>query len=147
MLSRQTLKRKSEASLSHYASQAWSVLEPGRSYIHNWHIDLICEFLTSVSAGRFKRLLITLPPRHMKSLLVSVLWPTWSWITRPESRWIFASYAANLSIKSSLDRRALINSQWYQNFWRDRLTLTDDQNEKAEFTNSRRGIMFCLGSA
>ena len=147
MLSRQTLKRKSEASLSHYASQAWSVLEPGRSYIHNWHIDLICEFLTSVSAGRFKRLLITLPPRHMKSLLVSVLWPTWSWITRPESRWIFASYAANLSIKSSLDRRALINSQWYQNFWRDRLTLTDDQNEKAEFTNSRRGIMFSTSVA
>src|ERR1700719_1898237 len=121
-----------EESLGAFVREAWPVLEPGRRYVHGFHIDAICEFLTAVSEGRIRRLIITVPPRHMKSILTSVLWPTWWWTAHPESRWVFASYSARLSIKHNLDRRAVIQSEWYQYLWRDRFGLTEEQNEKSE---------------
>jgi hypothetical protein len=61
-----------------------AIVEPGTQYVHGWHIDAICEHLEAVSLGQIFNLLINMPPRHMKSLLVSVFWPTWQWIRRSE---------------------------------------------------------------
>src|SRR5215469_4003083 len=38
----------------------------------NWHIELIAAQLAAVRAGRIRRLLVNLPPRHLKSHLASV---------------------------------------------------------------------------
>ena len=127
-------------SLRIYIEKAWSVVEPGREFISGWHIDAICEHLEAVTRGEIHRLLINIPPRHMKSLLVSVFWPTWVWATAPESRWIFASYAEKLSTRDSLKCRRIIQSQWYQKRWGDRFTLTSDQNVKTRFENDKTGF-------
>src|SRR5262249_30647513 len=102
---------------------------------------LVCEYLEAVTAGECRHLLINLPPRSMKSLLVSVMWPTWEWIRRPGGRWIFASFADTLATKHSLDRRTIIQSSWYQSRCGDRVRLTDGQNAKAELQNTARGVM------
>jgi len=127
-------------SLRIYIEKAWPVVEPGRAFISGWHIDAICEHLEAVTRGEIHRLLINIPPRHMKSLLVSVFWPTWVWATAPESRWIFASYAEKLSTRDSLKCRRIIQSQWYQKRWGDRFTLTSDQNVKTRFENDKTGF-------
>ena len=135
------LKRHAEQSLRRYVEQAWSILEPETPFLPNWHIDYLVELLEAVTAGQITRLLINLPPRYMKSLLVSVLWPTWEWIQAPQRRWIFASYAESLSSKHSIDRRTILQSPWYQHRWGDRVRLASDQNLKHEFMNTRRGHM------
>lgn len=128
--------------MAEFIRQAWHVIEPGTEYLHNWHIDATCEYLQAVDAGQITRLLINMPPRMMKSITVSVMWPVWSWIRLPESRWMFASYAANLSTQHSVDRRTVIQSDWYQARWRDRYQLTSDQNVKTEYQNDKQGRMF-----
>src|SRR5450631_1715740 len=70
------LKREAEQSLYNYVRQAWSILEPEVRFLSNWHIEYVVEHLEAVTAGQITRLLINMPPRYMKSLLVSVLWPT-----------------------------------------------------------------------
>jgi predicted phage terminase large subunit-like protein len=135
------LSLTAKQSLRSYVEQAWPILEPAVPFLPNWHIDYLIEHLEAVTAGQITRLLINIPPRYMKSLLVSVLWPTWEWIQYPSYRWIFASHAESLSIKHSLDRRSLLCSPWYQGRWSDRVRLSSDQNEKREFLNSRRGHM------
>lgn len=130
-----------EQSLSQYIAWSWSIIEPDRPYRRNWHIDLAAEYLEAVSRGQIRRLIINWPPRHMKSILVSVDWPTWEWTTRPGSRWLFLSYSSSLSTKHSLDRRAIIESDAYQARWGDRVHLSADQNQKTEFQNTRRGVM------
>jgi predicted phage terminase large subunit-like protein len=77
----------------------------------------------------------------MKSLLVSVMWPTWEWISHPGRRWICSSYAESLSHKHSHDRRTLLQSAWYQERWGTRVQLAADQNMKGEFANTARGVM------
>src|SRR5262249_45031468 len=88
-----------------------------------------------------RRLLVNMPPRYMKSLLISVLWPTWEWIRCPSRRWIFASYSESLALKHSLDRRTVLQSPWYQSRWGTGVVLAPDQNEKGEFQNTARGHM------
>ena len=135
------LAREAERSLIAFVEQFWHVLEPDRIFMPNWHINLLCEHLQSITDGHNTRLLINLPPRYMKSLIVTVFWPTWEWIRHPTNRWIFASYAEALSAKHSLDRRTVIQSPLYQSRWGHIVTLAADQNVKHEFQNTRRGIM------
>lgn len=132
--------RSPDISLSQFIRESWHVIEPGTPYVHGWHIDAISEHLEAVSAGQIHRLIINMPPRHMKSILVSVCWPAWEWTYRPETRALFASYAQTLSVRDSLKCRRLILSPWYQKHWGDQFQLTGDQNAKVRFENSRTGF-------
>jgi predicted phage terminase large subunit-like protein len=128
-----------EVSLKLYIEQAWKVLEPATPFISGWHLDVICEHLEAVYNGEIRNIIINIPPRHMKSLAVSVFFPTWVWINEPSSRWLFSSYAQDLSTRDSLKCRRLINSEWYQSHWSDRYTITTDQNQKTRFENDKTG--------
>jgi predicted phage terminase large subunit-like protein len=126
-------------SLREFVRQAWPIIEPLTPFVPGWHIDAIVDHLDAVTRGDIRNLLINVPPRHMKSLLVSVLWPAWEWIQHPERRWLYSSYAASLSIRDSVKCRTLIESPWYQRFWGDRFALASDQNTKTRFDNNRSG--------
>lgn len=126
-------------SLKHFVRVMWHVLEPATPFVEGWHIDAIIEHLEAISRGQIRNLIINIPPRHMKSLLVSVFWLAWEWIDHPELRWLFASYAAGLSIRDSVNSRRLIESPLYRSFWGDRYSLTTDQNTKGRFDNNRSG--------
>jgi predicted phage terminase large subunit-like protein len=128
-----------EKELATFVRLAWHVLEPATDFVSGWHLDAIAEHLEAVNAGQIRNLLINMPPRHMKSLAVSVFWPVWTWLNRPNVRWLFSSYAQNLSIRDSLKCRRLIESPWFQDRWSDRFTLTSDQNQKMRFENDHTG--------
>src|SRR5580692_6538037 len=125
--------------LGEFVRQAWHVIEPSTPFVPGWHIDAIVEHLEAVTRGEIRNLLINVPPRHMKSLLVSVFWPAWEWIEHPERRWLYSSYAASLSIRDSVNCRRLIESPWYHARWGHVFRLTSDQNTKGRFDNNRSG--------
>lgn len=124
-----------------FVREAWPIIEPATAYQHNWHIDAVCAYLERVDVGEITRSVINMPPRHMKSILVSVLWPCWRWTRSPGLRFIFASYSHKLSIKHSIDRRTVIESGWYQQHWGHKVTLRRDFNRQDEFVNTARGHM------
>jgi len=130
--------------LGEFVRQAWHVVEPSTPFIPNWHIDAMAEHLEAVSRGEIRNLLINVPPRHAKSLLVSVFWPVWEWIRWPERRWLFSSYAVSLSIRDSLKCRRPIESPWFQSHWGDRFRLTGDQNQKSRFENDKTGYRLSM---
>lgn len=127
-------------SLRKFIPEAWRIIEPSK-FVPNWHIDAIAEHLEAVTVGDILDLLITVPPRHSKSLIVSVLWPVWEWIDHPYFRWMFASYGFNLSVRDSVKRRNLIKSKWYQDRWADKFTIVPDQDTKAKYENDKHGYM------
>lgn len=127
-------------SLREYIPGAWNIVEPN-TFIPNWHIDAIADHLQAVTNGDIKDLLITIPPRHSKSLIVAVLWATWEWTSVPSSRWVFASYAFGLSVRDSIKRRRIIQSPWYQDRWGSRYHLIEEQNTKIRYENNKQGFM------
>lgn len=133
-----------ESSLVAYVRQAWHVLEPSTDYVHGWHVDVICEHLEAVTVGQIKSLIINVPPGMMKSLLVSVFWPTWDWIKNPHRRYLTAAYAQTLSTRDSVKSRRLIQSMWYQERWGHKYTLLVDQNQKTRYENDKSGLRVAL---
>lgn len=134
--------RAAESSLYEFTKQAWHVIEPGTSFVEGWHLQAISEHLEAVTDGDIRRIVINIPPRHMKSIQVAVMWPVWTWVSRPEYRWLFSSYAGSLSVRDSLKCRRLIQSQWFQERWGHVFRLTGDQNAKTFFENDKYGYRF-----
>jgi predicted phage terminase large subunit-like protein len=149
-----------ERHLRHFVKQAWHIVEPSTEYKHNWHIDALCDHLEATlpqvvgdartsGPGAIRDLLVTMPPRAMKSLIISVFFPAWVWIDHPEIRFLYASYAQMLATDHSQLTRMVIESDWYQARWGDRFQLADDDNLKTRFSNTARGqrIATSVGSA
>jgi predicted phage terminase large subunit-like protein len=142
-------KRKCELSLAFFIKEAWSIIEPGQPYIHGWHIDFICAHLEAITRGEvredgtpYNRLLVNVPPGTMKSLLIGVFWPAWEWGPQnmPHMRYVCASHSQDLAVRDGLRMRRLIQSEWYQKRWGDRVQLTGDQNQKIKFENTETGF-------
>ena len=115
-------------------------------FVPGWHVDAIAEHLEAVSRGDIVRLLITVPPRHTESTIVSVAWPSREWIDHPERRWLFTSYAESLSIRDNVRSRRLIQSAWYQHAWSDRFEFAGDQNSKTRVDNDHGGHRIAVGT-
>jgi predicted phage terminase large subunit-like protein len=124
---------------SAFARRAWSELEPYVEFVDGWFVDAIAYHLEAVTAGQIRNLLICMPPRLMKSTLVSQMWPAWEWTERAELRYLTSSYAYDLALKDAVRHRRLVLSLWYQRLWGDRVRLTTDQNVKSRFDNDRGG--------
>ena len=151
--SAEKLKREASrlsSNLREFVEAAWPILEPVTELSWNWHLELICEYLTLIKENRFKEIcgaemegiIFNVPPRSMKSLLITVFFPVWVWTSDPSRRWMFASYAEKLSTQHSLYRRNVIESPWYQRLWGHIFQLAKDQNLKSHYENSARGAMF-----
>jgi hypothetical protein len=94
-----------------FTIDAWPLVEPATPFVSNWHIEAIAEHLEAATRGELRRLVINVPPRHMKSLQVAVFWPAWVWLSHPERRFLYASYAEKLSVSHSVICRRLIQSR------------------------------------
>ncbi len=139
MVRKEQLRRAASASLYEFVKQSWAVVEPGIPFIESWHIEQICEHLEALSAGEIRRLLINIPPRHSKSTIVSVMFPAWEWIAKPEEKFLCASYSGTLSIRDNLKTRRLIQSPWYSERWGHMFSFAGDQNAKQRFENDKTG--------
>lgn len=129
-------------SLAKFLKYAWPTIEPGTELIWNWHIDAICEHLEAVTRGEIKNLVINIPPGHMKSVIVSVAWPAWEWISRPEAKGLFASYAMDLALRDAVRSRDLILSPWYQELFTPEWTMSVAQDVKSNYVNTLKGSRF-----
>jgi len=134
--------------LAAFTRKTFTTVDPGAVYQHNWHIDLIAEYLEACTRGEIKRLIINMPPRYMKSISVSVAWPAWLLGRNPSEQIMVASFADNLAIKLSTDCRLVLQSQWYRDIFPGTV-ITGDQNEKRKFVTTQRGyrIATTVGSS
>src|ERR1017187_1735262 len=138
---RMLLEDRLAGDLASFAKKAWTVLNPTRPLIWSWHYDYLCEMLTLVKQRRLRRLIVNIPPRTLKSTLVTVFFPSWVWITEPEHRFLTASYSLDLSTEHSVTRRSLLQSPWFQRLFGDRFRLAGDRNQVAQYANNKRGCM------
>ena len=127
--------------LATFIHKTFNTVNHGVKYNHNWHIDLLAEYLKEVNAGNIKRLIINIPPRSLKSVCVSVAFPAWLLGNKPNSRIIVASYSELLSLKHSTDCRLVVSSKWFANTFPD-FKLDDRQNEKHKFATTQNGYRF-----
>lgn len=128
---------KCKRSFHFFVKQSWHVVFPHEEFVDGEHIRLICAELEACYYGRQKRLIINIPPRHMKSTLVNVFFVAWVWTRSPGKKFICTSHSEKLTSRDSLLCRTLITSEWYQSHFPVRLNR--DQSEKLNFMNTDMG--------
>lgn len=125
-------------SLPEFIRAAWHV-RSNRPLIPGWHIDAVAEHVQAAFAGEIRKLAINIPPRTLKSEVVSVFAPAWEWTHRPETRFLTASYVDKLATDFSVWSRDLIRSQWYRARWGHLFEMKSDADLKTRYFNDQGG--------
>ncbi|HEX3918858.1 MAG TPA: phage terminase large subunit [Caulobacteraceae bacterium] len=100
--------------LTAFTERVFATISPGDKYDPNWHVEVMTEALRQVHFGETRRLLITVPPRHGKSITTAVAFPAWGLGLDPCRKFIVASYGGELASKHARDFRMVIDSPWYR---------------------------------
>ncbi len=119
-----------------FTEYAFGVVRPGIPFKPNWHIEAITYKLAQVARGEVKRLIITLPPRSLKSLCASVALPAWFLGHNPALRVVVACYSDQLSRTHANDFRSLVNDTIYQHVFPGMRLIRDTDRE---IVTDRRG--------
>ena len=121
-----------------FSHRAFRELNGATPYLGNWHLDVMAAKLEAVRRGEVTRLAIALPPRHLKSHMVSIAFAAFVLGHDPARQIICASYSQDLADKLSRDCRGLINAGFYRALFET--TLAPDKQAVAEFATTRGGF-------
>ncbi len=128
--------------LRDFCQGGWHVHEQRKALSWRWHHDAICAHLEAVTAGHIQFLLVTLPPRTLKSRLISVMWPAWEWLRDPGLQYLAVSAIDLVVFRDARRNRELILSPWYQQHFRPDWKLQsgkEGQKAKGNFVNTAGG--------
>jgi predicted phage terminase large subunit-like protein len=139
MKDKQLLQAILRTDLKSFICKVFDTINPGIAFNNAWYLDLIADHLESIEYDAYKRLVINIPPRCLKSVSISVAWPAWLLGRQPHKRIIVASYSEQLSIKHSLDCRAVMQSQWYQELF-PQTVISPSHNRKNKFMTTQFGF-------
>jgi predicted phage terminase large subunit-like protein len=122
-----------------FVRKVFHMLNPSATFHMNWHIRAIAHHLEQVWLGNIKRLIITVPPRSLKSIMCSVALPAYVLGQDPTKRLIVASYSADLAIKHGNDFRTVVNSAEYRDIFPG-MRISPMKNTQSEVVTTRNGF-------
>lgn len=127
------------ASFEYYARTFLKVVEPETVFEWNWHLTELCVACEKLYYGEIQNLDINIPPRTLKTIIVSVLFPCWVWTKKNSTKIMSASSSFELSNSINIKRRDLIRSAPHQTLFP--ITLKDHADRISFFENTSNGFM------
>ena len=94
-----------------------------------------------VMDGKIKRLITTVPPRHLKSIIYSVALPAFLLGQDPTKRIICVSYSNDLTVKHAIDFRAVMSSPWYRRVFPNTM-ISREKDTQSETMTTARGYRY-----
>lgn len=117
-------------------------------YLDGWLVRDLCaqleRFSRDVAAGLSPRLLISLPPRHGKTMHCAERFPAWHLGRHPKHKVIVASYSLSLARDATRAAREVAQSLAYRAIF-PRIQLAADTRAKADWRTRDNGGMKAVG--
>ena len=113
------------------------IVSSGSQLMRNWHIEAIAEVLCKVMRGEIRRVIITVPPRSLKSICASVALPAFILGRDPTARIICVSYSEGLARKHANDCRAVMRSPLYRSLFPGTRISSSKDTEFEAMTTAR----------
>lgn len=125
----------------------WSfkILHQSLPYEDAPHVHYLCQLLQDEherilrKEEKDKDIIINIPPRASKSLITSVCFLPFVWITNPHATFICVSFDSQLALLSSQFSNDIIKHPEYQELFGDRFQLRKDADSKNYFANNKGG--------
>ena len=128
--------------LSSFIAKCFATLEHGGSYRENWHVHHIAYQLTRISKGDVRRLMINIPPRHLKSMCVTVAYTAWAMGHDPSLKVMTVSYGAELAEELAGHFRMIVNTDWYRRLFP---AFKVNRSSKGKITTTQNGVRYAFG--
>lgn len=112
-----------------------------QSFVPNWHHRAVGNALMRVWSGECRRLIILAPPRSLKSIMTSVVFPAWCLGHDPARKFLCASHSLDLVGKHSRDFGLVIRSPPFRRIF-PRFALASDREAQNEIVTTMRGGRF-----
>ena len=103
-----------------------------------------CFELEKVINGETPRLLINLPPRHLKTFLGSICLAAWTLAKEPSARIIVVTYNDKLAEHISRDIRKILRAPWFKQVFSTR--LADDHAKADDFQTTKGGGIYAVSA-
>lgn len=126
-----------------FVERSFMSLHNGQTVTPSWHIRAMCWQLQQTVMGDLSRLIITVPPRNLKSICTSVCLPAWILAHDPSAKILVVSYAQVLADRHAADFRAVIGSDWYKRTF-PRVSVR--RNTAAEFVTTQNGSRMAMSA-
>ena len=107
--------------LNAFTHRSFLELNPQAEFHYNWHHEFIADALLDVYRGQCRRLILNVPPRHLKSFAASVAFPAWVLGHRPWAQLLSVTYGQELSDALARNSRRLMTSPFYESLFETRL--------------------------
>lgn len=114
------------------------------AFIEGEHHKVMSDAFNRIADGSLKRLIINMPPRHTKSEFASHLFPAWFLGKYPEKKVIQTAHTAELAVGFGRKVRNLVNSEDYQDVFKD-VSLSSDSKAAGRWSTNKRGEYFAIG--
>jgi hypothetical protein len=114
---------------------------PERAFRETWLVEAMVHAADGIMDGKTKRLIVTVPPRHLKSVIFSVALPAFLLGCDPTKRIICVSYSNELAIKHAIDFRAVVNSPWYRRAF-PKTRISREKDTQHETMTTARGYRY-----
>lgn len=117
----------------------FSTLNPRKPFVDAKHIDAIIWHLEQCRTGKIRRLIITIAPRSLKSVITSIAFPLWVWTHDPSARFLCASYGQKLADRNALFAREIMQESWFQEAFPD-VRLNAAKSEISNYMTTELGL-------
>lgn len=107
-ISANELARPALAALARQSPAGFAEVVSGGRWVNAPHLSLINKNIMRIVNGEINRLMVFLPPRHGKSMLLSQYLPAWYLGTFPDNRIILTSYEADFAAQWGRRARDLL---------------------------------------
>ena len=124
-----------------FVRSAFPLISTSGPFLPNWHVEAICYALDQVRLGRIRRLIITVPPRYLKSICSTVAFPAFLLGRDPTIRIICVSYSDGLTRSHANDFRALVRSKQYRELFPG-TRIDAGKDTETEVKTTARGFRF-----
>jgi predicted phage terminase large subunit-like protein len=102
-----------------FVGRVMATLEPSTLFEPNWHIEAIACQLERVTRREVKRLIVNLPPRSLKTVIVSVAYSAWVLGHDPTRRIICVAYSMEVTKAQAVLFRRVVTSDWFRRAFPD----------------------------
>jgi hypothetical protein len=120
------------------------VREVWPTFISGRHHEKMASAFERVAAGKCKRLIINMPPRHTKSEFASYLLPAWFLGKYPHKKVIQTSHTAELSVGFGRKVRNLVDQEIYNKLFPG-VGLQSDSKAAGRWATNSGGDYFAIG--
>jgi hypothetical protein len=117
---RRVLRAALATDLVAFLERAFREIDPEKKLLLHPYVEFLCAELMRVAAGDERRLILNLPPRHLKSILASIVFPAFLLGRDPRLRIAVVSHSQSFARSLALPCHRTVSSGWYREVFRRR---------------------------